>query len=896
MTFFLFFYLLQWQQCVSYKIQADLNTEEHSVRAVEYFTYYNNSPCSLETLYFHLYANAYKDDGTVYAQEMREMGYYGQINVDDSERGYIDINYISDKDESLVTQIDGTLLAVHLNEPLNQGDSIMLEINFYLKIPKQFSRLGYQANHYEMVQWYPKICVFDPDGWHLETYHAIGEFYGEYGSFDVEIELPSEYVVAATGERVDPKDIEFIDSLIQTGKKNDCEKRKSIRFKAEHVHDFAWACDPDFLVERQEVGSTTILIFYLRKNEKGWRNAGAYAADAVKKFNQWFGTYPYKTLTVVDGYFCDGMEYPQMVIIGPSEDAFTRLFELVLIHEIGHQWFYGILGSNEIDEAWLDEGFTSYSEIRYLEDKYGENGSLIKLPFLPALSRRYYHKVIYYVTQTNCLERPILTPAHEFVDVPLAYLSCAYSKSALFLLNIEGILGRDVFDAILKTYVHEYRFKHPKTEDFIQVCEKVSGKNLESLFRLFLNSTDFCDWAVRKVTRGKIEIENKGGINMPVDVFVRTESGSQIFRVDTEEKIHAIVLPESSGKVKKVIIDPYGYALEPDHWNNYYPRSIKIKPIIDLPSFDDYTVLYLPYLWYGPYDGVTTGIYLLGGKFADFDFFKGQHQWLFSCIYAFKSKNVYLRSSYQTPVIFKKGARIRFIFEGSNADDENKISLGFMDNFGVPLSQKPQGQLKSVISYYQLNSYELTDYDDWELGRNIVIENTLFYKYTNLEIALSLSGAHELVGSEWHYLKTGFEIKKDLKIVFPFKIRLFGGKIVGSAPIQEMFFLSGKLRTDFVGHLFFGQKGYASPQEHFHVSGDGNMRGYQTLHIKSDKMFSVNFEFPTSSPIRIFADFGYYGSFALDLGACIVIGPLYINMPFYILSDEPWTLRWSVGF
>ncbi len=896
MTICLILCLFQWQQRVSYKIRANLDTEEHSIKAVQYFTYHNNSPYSLETLYFHLYANAYRDNNTVFAQEMRRMGYYDQINVDDSERGYIDINHVSTEDDSLQIQIDGTLMAVHLNQALKSGDSITLNINFYLKMPKQLFRLGYQINHYEVVQWYPKTCVFDEDGWHLETYHAIGEFYGEYGSFDVEIEVPGDYVVAATGERINPKDVEFIECLMKTGKKNDCGERKLVRFHAENVHDFAWVCDPNFLVRLHAVGGTAIFVFYLKKNEKGWRNAGAYAVDAVKRFNQWFGTYPYGTLTIVDGYFCDGMEYPQLVIIGPSENRFTRVFELVLVHEIGHQWFYGILGSNEIDEAWLDEGFTTYSEIRYLEDKYGENSSLIKLPFLPPISRRYYHQVIYYVTQTNRIEKPILTPAYKFVDVPLAYLNSAYSKSALFLINLEGILGRDLFDIILKKYVNDYKFKHPKTEDFINVCENVSGKNLKSLFHSFLNSTDFSDWAVKKVTRNTIEIENRGHILTPVDVFVRTNSGTQLFRVDTREKIHTIVLPKSSGKVKKVIIDPYGYALEPNHWNNYFPRRIKIRPIFDFPSLDAYTVLYLPYLWYSSYNGITTGMYFFGDQFADFDFVKGQHQWLFSCIYAFKSNNIYLRTSYQTPIIFKKGLRTRIIFDGSNADDENKISFGFINNFGVPLSQKPQGQMKNMISYCELNSYELTDYADWELGRNIVAKNYLSYKYANLDIILGLSGAHELMGSEWSYLKASFEVKRDFKIIFPVHVRLFGGKIFGDAPKQDMFFLSGKLRTNFVGHFFFGQKGYASPQEHFHVSGDGNMRGYQTLHIKSDEMFSINLEFPTRSPIRVFADFGYYGDYAFDVGACIVIGPLYINIPFYIVSDEPWKIRWSVGF
>lgn len=383
MAICLLLFILQWQQRVSYKIIADLNTEEHYLEAIEYLTYHNESPHSLETLYVHLYANAYKDDKTVYAQETEKMGDREFIKAKESERGYIAIRNIACGSDLLHFLVDGTILSIPLKEPLGSSDSITLKIDFYLKIPKQFSRLGYLEDHYEMVQWYPKICVYDNDGWHCDTYHVIGEFYGEYGSYDVELRLPGDYVVAATGERIEPADKEFLDSLIAKNNKPDMDERKTVRFYAEDVHDFAWVCDPDFSVEKYEVDSINIYIFYLKHHEKKWKNAGNYTIDAVKRYNQWYGRYPYKNITVVDGYFRGGMEYPNLVIIGQGEDRITRMFEMIIAHEIGHQWFYGILGSDEINEAWLDEGFTVYTEIRYFEDKYGEKNSLIRLPFPP---------------------------------------------------------------------------------------------------------------------------------------------------------------------------------------------------------------------------------------------------------------------------------------------------------------------------------------------------------------------------------------------------------------------------------------------------------------------------------------------------------------------------------
>jgi len=336
---FLFF----WQQKVDYKIYCSLNVEERTLNISETLIYYNNSPVSLETLYFHLYANAYQDNNTTFAKELKKMGSYRFLKAKKSERGWIDvISITSENNDALNFKIDETIMSVILDKPLSSGDSVVLKIESVLKIPKIFSRLGYKGKHFEIVQWYPKPCVFDKNGWHRQGYHAIGEFYGEFGSFDVTIELPANYVVASTGVFVDS-------SLVESN-------RKKLHFFAESVHDFAWVCDPDFEVEEREVDEIAIEIYYIKKFRKKWKNTGNYAIDAVSRYNRWYGKYPYKRLSVVQGYFGGGMEYPNLVIVNGGEDNLTRQFELVIIHEIAHQWFYGILGSNEMDEAWLDEG------------------------------------------------------------------------------------------------------------------------------------------------------------------------------------------------------------------------------------------------------------------------------------------------------------------------------------------------------------------------------------------------------------------------------------------------------------------------------------------------------------------------------------------------------------
>jgi hypothetical protein len=848
----LLFFLSPWQQAVSYDIKAELNTEEHRLIAIEYLTYCNNSPFALETLYCHLYANAFRDEETVFAKESKKMGFSGFTKVNVSERGYMDIESVRWGEVLLDFEIRGTLLIIPLDELIRQGDSACFKIVFDLKIPKHISRLGYQGDHYEMVQWYPKVCVFDEDGWHLDTYHAIGEFYGEYGIFDVVINVPGDYVVAATGERLDPEDIIFMDSLITAKRKIKTGGRRTVRFHAENVHDFAWVGDPDYLVEKLNVDDINIYVFFQKQHENKWKNAGTYGIDAVRRYNQWYGKYPYKNL----------------------------------------------LGSNEMDEAWLDEGFTTYTEIRYLEDKYGRENSLLKfhIPLVPPITRRYYHKLVYYLTQTNQMEMPILTSAYEYVEVPVAYVNSAYSKPALFLFNLEGILGRERFDRILKRYFETYKFKHPKTEDFIRICEDESGEDLQSLFDSFLNTTEYCDWSVEKVWGNKVVVENKGKLQVPVDVLVEAESGMRVFRIDTRAKVDTIIMPKAAGNIKKVIIDPHGYSLEPNYWNNFHPRKVEVKPIFSLPSLDTYQIIWAPYLWYGSYDGIIVGMYLAGAEFVDFDFVKGRNQWVAGCTYGTQSHNVYSLFSYQTPLLFRRGFRTRLALSGAKVNGEDKARIGLVSNLGIPLTRTPQLEVKSMFVYRNLYSYGSVDTLDWELGTNIMIDNDLSFKHGSWRVGLGLCVAHEVFGSAWNYVKAIAVVERELDLLLPCNIRLFAGKIFGTPPIQEQFFLSGALRITFIPDLIGGQSGTFSPQERIHIPGNGNMRGYQTLHIKSNEMYCMNLEFPSNSRVRIFADAGFYGDFAFDVGARLVLGPFSFNVPFYTLSDEPWELRWSIGF
>ncbi len=911
MTIFVFFVLVQWQQSVSYEINAKLDTDEHGLAAVELLTYRNNSPLALDTLYLYLHANAYKDGNTYYAQSAAKLGDKKFVKAKPGDRGYISVNRVLSDGDALDFVVDETIMRIPMPQTLASGDSIMLHIDYYLKIPGQFPRLGNWSGHYKMVEWYPKVCVFDEAGWHLDPIHPLDDgAYGEFGAYDVTIDLPGNYVVAGTGTQVEPSEKEFLDHLIATGTKLDRRGRKTVRFLAENVHDFAWVCDSNFVVEEYEVNSTKILAFR-RKKDGSWANAGSYAVNAVSRYNEWFAEYPHACLNLVQSYGGDGATYPQMVIMTTGDDPVTRLFEGILVDKICLQWFNGILGLNGITDAWFCEGLSLYAAIRYMEDKYGEDNSIIRTSILPPLSLRYYHRFYYYLVQTNQLEKPITTPASEYFDAIISYDNNTQSKPALFFLNLESICSREKFDAVLREYFNRYAYKHSRVDDYVSILERQTEKNFTQLFVSLVTTTDFCDWKVKGVEDNTVVVVNNGDLRIPVDVHITAEEKEHVYTLDATEKSDTIIIPEESGKIKRVAIDPAENLMDPNYWNNYSPRRIKIKPIwaMDLPSYSAYQFIWTPWLWYNDYDGIIFGFHSFGDKFADFDFIKGGNQLKVSYTYGTSSKRGYPSVSFQTPLFFDGSKRVRILGSFSRSRSGEGVSFGFTTKLGQPFSIRPQIWIDNLITYHSLNSYSGVDSIDWDLGRNVVFSNIFRYRFKEFNLNAMLGLALHGFGGDWQYFKAVVEAKQDVQAFIPFSARVFAGEIFGTPPTHELIFLSGAMKLRGLAGALFSQSGTMSPQERLHIPADGNMRGYQTLHIKSDRMYTLNLEFPNNTLVRAFVDVGYYNEFAFDTGLRLVIGaesfpflPLYglsisLNVPLYTYTPgEPWKLRWSLGF
>ena len=498
-----------WQQQVNYSIDVSLNDKEHTLDGFERIEYINNSPDTLKFIWFHLWPNAYKNDKTAFSDQMLENGSTKFYFSEKENRGYINrldfkINNITADVEDHPQHID--IVKLILPSALAPGEKISITTPFHVKLPYNFSRGGHDGQSYQITQWYPKPAVYDQKGWHPMPYLDQGEFYSEFGNFDVSITLPKNYVVAATGELQNKDELAWLKSRssftwepqkekiktksgqIQTITQefpNSSSEIKRLEFKQTNVHDFAWFADKRFIVKYDTCMLASgkivdLFSYYTLPYKTQWEKSVDYIADAIIKRSEWIGEYPYSVASAVQGpeSFGGGMEYPTITVISPMQDE--RLLEYTLVHEISHNWFYGILGSNERLHPWLDEGLNTYYDFRHTEWKYGNKGEM-KIGS-EGFSIKNTERLLFEVLSTARKDQPINSTSEEFTS--LNYNIIAYYKTGAWMELIEKKLGRDLLDKIMQVYFKQWKFKHPYPEDLKKIFETVSGQDLSKEFSL----------------------------------------------------------------------------------------------------------------------------------------------------------------------------------------------------------------------------------------------------------------------------------------------------------------------------------------------------------------------------------------------------------------------------
>jgi hypothetical protein len=541
-----------FQQKVEYTISVSLDDQKHMLRGFETLVYTNNSPDELKELYLHLWPNAYKDETTPLAQSFYMDGLTTMLNLKKERSGFIDsldfqVNGDKVKWNLLNDSID--ICIITLNAGLASGASLTLTTPFRIKIPSaRVSRLGRLGQSYFITQWYPKPAVYDKNGWNYFSYLDKGEYYGEFGSFDVSITLPENYVLGATGELLDGEaEIEWLTERSKIPAKTDADfdemnfpesssTMKTLRYRQDRVHDFAWFADKRWNVLKGEVNipgrkeAITTWSFFTDAEADYWQKVPEHLHDAVIYFSKWIGPYPYNNVTAVDVTYAsgDGMEYPMITAIGTYGDPFE--LEEAVVHEVAHNWFYGIVGNNERRHAWMDEGLTNFYETRYLYTKHSKDSSRQDEVFHKMdKSGKYFgitkmnHRDSQYLSylmaaRNNSDQKPDLSS--EFFS-RLNYPKSVYHKMTLGFDYLLSYLGDSLFDACIKDYYKNWKYKHPEPADMKSSFVNVSGKNLDWFFEDLIHSTKKINYSIKCIEQNedksyRLRLKNTKHISAPV--------------------------------------------------------------------------------------------------------------------------------------------------------------------------------------------------------------------------------------------------------------------------------------------------------------------------------------------------------------------------------------------
>ncbi|MEP2023452.1 MAG: M1 family metallopeptidase [Reichenbachiella sp.] len=572
----------RWQQRVEYKMEIDMDVVSNQFTGVQQLKYYNNSPDTLDKVFYHLYFNAFQPGSMMDVRSRTHTdtrrGVQDRIfKLKEDEIGYHKIKSFRQDGKRIDTSVDGTIMTARLSSPILPGQMVVFEMEFESQVPIQIRRNGRdnkEGIRYSMGQWFPKIAEYDYSGWHSHDY--IGrEFYSPWGDYDVTIDIDSDYVVAASG-------------VLQSSKNSKNGKKTTHRYLAENVHDFAWGADPDYKHDVVKIREGLDFHVYYQGDTlvEQWEELGDYMKKAIPFIEAKCGKYPFPVYKVVQGGD-GGMEYPMFTLMTGHKPLKSVVGTAV--HEFLHSYYQLVLGTNESYLYWMDEGFDQYYDemtMNYLFDESFES----RKPM--AGYYRYYKGIV-----ESGKEEPLTTHADHFEN-HRAYGMAAYGKGALALQSLEYILGREVFDRAMLRYYNTWKFKHPNAVDFEIIMEKESGLVLNWFFDYWTKTTKTIDYAVQNVSitndGSQIEMERIGLMPMPLDVVVTLVDGSKLNYhiplgmtrgnrpLDEGEVLmsawkwvnpyYSFVIDIDKDQIESVAIDPSRRMVDINYENNIYPN------------------------------------------------------------------------------------------------------------------------------------------------------------------------------------------------------------------------------------------------------------------------------------------------------------------------------------
>lgn len=435
----------------NYNIDVTFNPIAKTYHAKQITTFVNNHQELLNEIYFHIYPNAFKNKSiTPYTLDE-----FGSLYPNGFDSGYINIKNIKVDGKNVKHEYlnNDTVLYLHLNKPLNKKEKIEILLDYEVKIPNAHGRFGYGKDTINLGNWYPIISVYDENGWNIDPYYKIGDpFYSDVSNYQVTIKAPSDITIASSGNIVSEESI---------------DSNKVWKIEGNLIRDFAWIASENFKLHEKVIDGIKIKSYTIRNDNNVNANALDAAVNSIKIFNESFGKYPYDQFTIVSSNISGAMEYPNIVFINEKfyNSHFIDRLKRIVIHEAAHQWWYSVVGNNQIDEAWLDEGLATFSEYIFHKKFYNDNSD--SKFFTTFIENNYISK------KSNIENEIILKPIYQFKNRS-EYSAIIYKKSAMFLYELEKKYGEKVVIDILKQYYDKYKYMNATTYDFLYLIEEIT--------------------------------------------------------------------------------------------------------------------------------------------------------------------------------------------------------------------------------------------------------------------------------------------------------------------------------------------------------------------------------------------------------------------------------------
>jgi len=692
-----------WQQEVDYLIQVSLDDSSNSLQGHITMYYTNNSPNTLPYIYMHLMPNAYLGKKTALNNQLLAQDEQSLQFANNIYKGYIDsLNWKVDRTpvKSMALHDTFDIEILELPEPLKPGETIRLETSFYVKLPStHISRMGYKEHAYYITQWYPKPAVYDQYGWHPISYLDKGEFYSEFGNYEVQITVPQNFVVAATGDLVTQSEIEALDTLAEFSKtyvhpkkrrqlKKEIEpsrKNKTLTYRIQHVHDFAFCADPEFLLLKDtmeiEGKPVTIQSFVKMSHLDGWKDCNTYLKDALDYYSKEIGPYTYNVFSLVDVDDITGgdMEYPTLAWINNSYSL-----EEAIVHEVGHNWFYGVIATNERDEHWMDEGINTFYESKFFTEKYPDTRIHFYADWLDGEVFPFYQQsnMEYYSLARMNRDKPVKTSSHLLSSEN--YWTLAYSKPAAYTWYLYNICGADSFKVIMKEYYEQWKFKHPINGDMYEVFKKHIGEKSDWFFEQGMITNEKINYKIKDVKKSGdeiiIEIHNLGEIAAPIyietynSVYKKLETysfdpiaGKGNITIPYEKEIRWIAVDNNMSIPDVNLNDNYVTVKDGDkkgkktrfHLFSSYENPLRKH------------VYFLSGVYGNLYDGVAAGLIL-----HNYGLVPKKTEWFVQPMFAGQSLRPIFLGSITHTHFFKKNDPDRLVFKTSGSFQSYEVAAG----------------------------------------------------------------------------------------------------------------------------------------------------------------------------------------------------------------------------